>query len=173
MYFVKKNILNIIICMLCFGVLATVVNFFIPPSSTTYEEYYTLETALEPNSIADLNILLNESVNKSSNNVHVAELNGQANSNLLSLSITTEAGINYNSIHAQVHDMLFEEGIVVQDNVSQLTYESQNDALQIIIVILGLIIGAVVGIILAVNNKNINTEEDIQYYLNERTLGTF
>lgn len=173
MYFIKKNILNIIICMLCFGVLATVVNFFIPPSSTTYQEYYTLETTLEPNSIADLNILLNESVNKSSNNVHVAELNGQANSDLLSLNITTEAGINYNSIHAQVHDILSEEGIVVQDNVSQITYETANEALQLIIVILGLMIGTVVGIIFAANNNNINTEEDIQHYLNERTLGTF
>lgn len=173
MYFLKKNILNIIICMLSFGVLATVVNFFIPPSSTTYEEYYTLETALEPNSIADLNILLNDTINNSSDNIHVAELYGQTNSNLLQLTITTESGINYDSIHSQVHDILESEGFVITENVSQLTYETSNEALQIIIVMLGLIIGTVVGIILAVNNNNINTEEDIQYYLNERTLGTF
>lgn len=173
MYFLKRHILNIIICMLGFGVLATVVNFFIPPASTTYEEHYTLETALEPNSIAETNIHLNEAVNITSNSVQVAEVEAQANSDILTVNITTEAGLNYDSIDAQVQDILGQEGIVVQESLGSTSYETANVAIQLLIVLLGLIIGALVGIIYAVKDNNISSDEDIQYHLNERTLGTF
>lgn len=173
MYFLKKNLLNIIICVLIFGVIATVVNFFIPPSSTTYEEYYTLESGLEPNSIANLNVQLNETVNKSSNNIKVAGVEGQSGSNMLKLVISTESGINYKSIHAEAMDVIADSGIVTSDSHGLLTYETANTALKTIIVLLGLLIGAAVGIVTALNNRNISSEEDIQHYLGERTLGTF
>ena len=78
MYFLKKNLVNILIWTLAFGVLGTAVNFFIPPSSTTYEEYYTLESGLEPNTIANLNIEFNETVNNASDNIPVAAADGQS-----------------------------------------------------------------------------------------------
>ena len=173
MYFIKKNLLNIIICVLAFGVIATVVNFFIPPSGTTYEEYYTLESGLEPNSIANLNIQLNETVNNASENIKVASVEGQSGSNMLKLVISTESGINYNSIYAQAMDIIAESGIVTADSSGMNTFESPNTALKVIIILISLLIGAVVGIFTALNNRNISTEEDIQHYLGERTLGTF
>lgn len=173
MYFIKKNLLNIIICVLAFGVIGTAVNFFIPPSSTTYEEYYTLESGLEPNSIANLNIQLNETVNNASENIKVASVEGQSGSNMLKLVVSTESGINYNSIHAQAMDVIAESGIVTADSSGINTFESPNTALKVIIILISLLIGAVVGIFTALNNRNISTEEDIQHYLGERTLGTF
>ena len=173
MYFIKKNLLNIIICVLAFGVIGTAVNFFIPPSSTTYEEYYTLENGLEPNSIANLNIQLNETVNNVSENIKVASVEGQSGSDILSLIINTEAGINYNSIHAQAMDIIADEGIVTADNAGMNMYETPNTALKSLIILMSLLIGAAIGIIMALNNRNISTEEDIQHYLGERTLGTF
>jgi len=173
MYFIKKNLLNIIICVLAFGVIGTAVNFFIPPSSTTYEEYYTLESGLEPNSIANLNIQLNETVNNASDNIRVASVEGQSGSDMLKLVIGTESGINYNSIHAQAMDIIAGEGIVTADSAGLNTFETANTALKLIIILISLLIGAAAGIIIALNNRNISTEEDIQHYLGERTLGTF
>lgn len=173
MYFIKKNLLNIIICVLAFGVIGTAVNFFIPPSGTTYEEYYTLESGLEPNTIANLNIQLNTSVNNASENIKVASVDGEASSNILQLEINTEPGIEYTSIQSQVMDLLSEEGLVVSDSTVFELYETQNTALKTIIILISLLIGAAVGILTAMNNRNISTEEDIQHYLGERTLGTF
>ncbi|CAD2077644.1 hypothetical protein GCM10007275_06780 [Jeotgalicoccus coquinae] len=173
MYFIKKNLINIIICVLAFGVIGTAVNFFIPPSSTTYEEYYTLESGLEPNSIANLNIQLNETVNNASDNIRVASVEGQSGSDMLKLVIGTESGINYNSIHAQAMDIIAGEGIVTADSAGLNTFETPNTALKLIIILISLLIGAAAGIIIALNNRNISTEEDIQHYLGERTLGTF
>lgn len=173
MYFIKKNLLNIIICVLAFGVIGTAVNFFIPPSGTTYEEYYTLESGLEPNSIANLNIQLNETVNNASENIKVANLEGQSESNIVKLTINTEAGIEYVSIQNQVMDLLTEEGMVITDSNVFEMYSEQNTALKLIIIVISLLVGAAVGIITALNNRNISTEEDIQHYLGERTLGTF
>ena len=173
MYFIKKNLLNIIICVLAFGVIGTAVNFFIPPSGTTYEEYYTLESGLEPNTIANLNIQLNTSVNNASENIKVASIDGEASSNILQLEINTEPGIEYTSIQSQVMDLLSEEGLVVSDSTVFELYETQNTALKTIIILISLLIGAAVGILTAMNNRNISTEEDIQHYLGERTLGTF
>lgn len=173
MYFIKKNLLNIIICVLAFGVIGTAVNFLIPPSGTTYEEYYTLESGLEPNSIANLNIQLNETVNIASENIKVASVDGAATSNILQLEINTEPGIEYISIQNQVMDLISEEGLVVTDSTVFELYETSNTLLKGIIILMSLLIGTAVGVVIALNNKNINTEEDIQHYLGERTLGTF
>ncbi|WP_213810174.1 hypothetical protein [Jeotgalicoccus sp. WY2] len=173
MYFIKKNLLNIVICILAFGVIGTAVNFFIPPSGTTYEEYYTLESELAPNTIANLNIQLNETINNASENIKVADVTGQSGSNILQLTIHTEAGIEYISIQNQVMDMLTEEGLAVSDSVVFEMYTEQNTLLKALIILLSLLIGAAVGIMTALNNRNISTEEDIQHYLGERTLGTF
>ena len=173
MYFLKKNLVNILIWTLAFGVLGTAVNFFIPPSSTTYEEYYTLESGLEPNTIANLNIEFNETVNNASDNIPVAAADGQSGSDILQLVINTEAGINYNSIHAQAMDILAAEGVVTSDSLASNVYEAENGVLKIIVILLALLIGAGIGIVTALGNRNISTEEDIQHYLDERTLGTF
>lgn len=173
MYFIKKNLLNIIICVLAFGVIGTAVNFLIPPSGTTYEEYYTLESGLEPNSIANLNIQLNETVNIASENIKVASVDGAATSNILQLEINTEPGIEYISIQNQVMELISEEGLVVSDSTVFELYETSNTLLKGIIILMSLLIGTAVGVVIALNNKNINTEEDIQHYLGERTLGTF
>ena len=173
MYFLKKHILNIIICMLVFGVLSTVVNIFIPPSNTTYEEYYTLETTLEPNSIANLNIALAESVNEASDKVELVSVDGQANSDILNLTITTETGLDYESIKAEAMDVLSEEGFTTGEELSSKTYITENTELKMMIILFGLFLGGIVGIIRAAADNNISTEEDIEHYLNERTLGTF
>lgn len=173
MYFIKKNLLNIVICILAFGVIGTAVNFFIPPSGTTYEEYYTLESELAPNTIANLNIQLNETINNATENIKVADVEGQSGSNILQLTINTEAGIEHVSIQNQVMDLLSEEGLFVSDSVVFEIYAEQNTLLKALIILMALLIGAAVGIMTALNNRNISTEEDIQHYLGERTLGTF
>src|SRR5699024_2703531 len=136
-------------------------------------EDYTLESGLAPDTIANLNIQFNDAGNKASDNILVAAADGQSGSDILHLTITTEAGINYNSIQAQAMDILAEEDVVTTDSTAPNVYETQNNALKIIIILLSLLIGAGIGIVTALSNRNISTEEDIEHYLGERTLGTF
>src|SRR5699024_3450156 len=139
----------------------------------TYEEYYTLQSGLEPNTSATLNIQFNETVNKASDNILVAAADGQSGSDILHLTITTQPGSNYNSIQAQPIEIPAEEVGLPHDSTAPNVYETQNDALKIIIILLSLLIGAGIGIVTALSNRNISTEEDIEHYLGERTLGTF
>lgn len=171
MYIVKKNLSNIIIFILIFGLIGTVVNLFISPQTSTHEEYYTIESTLEQNTIANLNIELNKSVNNISDNFKVAEISGGGN--VIGLKLVTASGINYESIRAQTLDVLIDEGVVLGENLSENIFEAENNVLKTVIILFSLLVGLVVGLIIAVKNKNINTEEDIQHFLGERTIGTF
>lgn len=173
MYFIQKNLLNVLIVALTFGVMGTVINFFVPSSSTTYEEYYILDGELSPNAIANLNIELNKTINNNSDTIKIAKAEGQTNSNMLQLTINAEAGMSYSSIQKQVMNLLAEQNITVSDSEIYKIYSEKNVLLKLIIILLSLLTGTVIGILSALNDRNISTEEDVQYYLGEKTLGTF
>ena len=79
MYFLKKNLVNILIWTLAIGVFGTAVNFFIPnPVQRTKNIIH--ESGLEPNTIANLNIEFNETVNNASDNIPVTD--GQSGSDI-------------------------------------------------------------------------------------------
>src|SRR5699024_7012064 len=94
-------------------------------------------------------------------------------SDILNLTITTETGLDYESIKAEAMDVLSEEGFTTSEELSSKTYITENTELKMMIILFGLLIGGIVGIIRAAADNSISTEEDIEHYLNERTLGTF
>src|SRR5699024_12803278 len=124
-------------------------------------EDYTLESGLAPDTIANLNIQFNDAGNKASDNILVAAADGQSGSDILHLTITTESGINYNSIQAQAMDILAEEGVVTTDSTAPNVYETQNNALKMFIILLSLIIGVCMCIVSWLCNRIIRNDEYI------------
>lgn len=173
MYFIRKNLLNILISMLVFGILGTFVNLFLPHSSSTYEEYYTIENEINPNTIANLNVKLNENVNNNAYNRKIVSIEGQTYSDILKINLLIPEQLEYESIKDRVIDVLSEEQIVIIETIDVNVYKAENNLFKMFIILLSLTIGIIIGILQAVFNKKLTTEDDISHYLDERTLGTF
>src|SRR5699024_1122738 len=172
MYFLKKNALNVIIFVLIFGVIGTLINLVIPAASYEYEEHYTIEGDVSPNTSGELNTLLNENVNNQSIE-KTALISQQPGSNILQLNIHTDSRSNIEAVKTQVDNIISEQGYSVVDTSGANIYQVENNALKIFIIVLSLFIGLIIGLVVSLLNKNISTDEDYEYYLGEKTLGTF
>lgn len=172
MYFLKKNALNVIIFVLIFGVIGTLINLVIPAASYEYEEHYTIEGDVSPNTSGELNTLLNENVNNQSIE-KTALISQQPGSNILQLNIHTYSRSNIEAVKTQVDNIVSEQGYSVAGTSGANIYQVENNALKIFIIVLSLFIGLIIGLVVSLLNKNISTDEDYEYYLGEKTLGTF
>ena len=172
MYFLKKNALNVIIFVLIFGVIGTLINLVIPAGSYEYEEYYTTEGDVSPNTSGELNALLNENVNNQSIE-KTAEITQQPDSNILQLNIHTDNRNNISAVKSQVDNIISEQGYSVSGTSGANIYQVENNAFKIFIIVLSLFIGFIIGLVVSLLNRSISTDEDFEHYLDEKTLGTF
>lgn len=172
MYFLKKNSLNVIMFILLFGVLGTLINFIIPVQSIDYEEYYTLEGDVPPNTSSILNTMANEQINAESS-VKTVEISHDAGSSMIQLNIHTNSRDNIEGIKSQFDSILSDSGYSVSDTRGMNIYETENTFLKVFILVASLFVGLVIGIIFSLLTRNISTEEDFEYYLGEKTLGSF
>ena len=172
MYFLKKNALNVIIFVLIFGVIGTLINLVIPAGSYEYEEHYTIEGDVSPNTTGELNGLLNENVNNQFIE-KTAEIKHQPESNILQLNIHTDNRNNVDAVKSQVDNIISEQGYSVSATNGANIYQVENNALKIFIIVLSLFVGFIIGLVVSLLNRSISTDEDFEYYLGEKTLGTF
>lgn len=172
MYFLKKNSLNVIIFILLFGVIGTLINFVVPVQSYDYEEYYTLEGNVDPNTSAVLNALANEQIN-SDYTVKAAEVSHEEGSNVIGLNIHAEDREDIGGIQSQFDDILTGEGYSIESTSGADIYETENTFLKVFILVASLFIGLIIGVVVSLLTRNISTKEDFEYYLGEKTLGRF
>ena len=172
MYFLKKNALNVIIFVLIFGVIGTLINLVIPAGSYEYEEHYTIEGEISPNTTGELNALLNENVNNQFIE-KAAAVTHHPESNILQLNIHTDSRSNIDAVKTQVDNIISEQGYSVSEASGANIYQLENNVLKIFIIVLSLFVGLIIGLVVSLLNKRISTDEDFEYYLGEKTLGTF
>lgn len=172
MYLIKKNALNIIITVLIFGVIGTLINLIIPAHSYEYEEYYTLDGDVSPNTAGELNIQLNTDVNSRFSEKAVS-VTGNRDSNIIRMDISTSDRDQIAAIRSEANDVIAEQNYMVSGTDGAATYQVENTILKMSIIILSLFTGLIVGLVVSLLNRNISTEEDFEHYLGEKTLGTF
>lgn len=172
MYFLKKNALNVIIFVLIFGVIGTLINLVVPAQSYEYEEYYTLDGEISPNTGSSLNALLNDNVNNQFVE-KVVNVNHDFNSNILQLNINTGNREDIDAIKTQTDEIILGQDYTIIDSNGANTYQIENTGLKITIIILSLFTGLVIGVVISLLNRKISTDDDFEYYLGEKTLGTF
>lgn len=172
MYFLKKNSLNVILFILIFGVIGTLINFVVPVQSYDYEEYYTLEGEVQPNTTSVLNTLANEQINVNHPEKAV-EVNHETGSNMIQLNIHANNQGDIETIKSEFDSIVTENGFVVDDTRGVNIYETENTFLKVFILVASLFIGLIIGVVVSLMTRNISTEEDFEYYLGEKTLGTF
>lgn len=172
MYFLKKNALNVIIFVLIFGVLGTIINLVVPAGSYEYEEYYTIDGEVSPNTNGTLNALLNDSVNNQFVE-KAATISKHPDSNILQLNISTNSRDDISTVKSQVDNIIADQGYIVSETNGANSYQTENTILKIFIIVLSLFIGLIIGLVISLLNRNISSDEDFEYYLGEKTLGTF
>lgn len=172
MYFLKKNALNVIIFILIFGVIGTIINLVVPAGSYEYEEYYTIDGEVSPNMSGTFNALINDNVNNQFVE-KTAMVTHNANSNILQLNISTNSRDDISTVKSQVDNIIADQGYIVSETNGANSYQTENTILKIFIIVLSLFIGLIIGLIISLLNRNISSDEDFEYYLGEKTLGTF
>lgn len=171
MYFLKKNLLNILIWMLLFGVIAVVFNILVPSHSHSYEEFYEVN-GLEYETIAEINIALNDSVNQEYGHKAV-EVVRYGETEYVQLLMHEVPQNDISSIRNDVQRLLIAEADDFSDGHGIAVYFNGGYLTKFIVILSMMMVGLIVGLALSTRNTNIRTKEDIEEYLNEKTIGTF
>ena len=171
MYFLKRNLLNILIWMLLFAVLAVVFNILVPSHSYSYEEYYEVE-GLELEAIANVNIELNDTVNQEHGHKAV-EVVQYGDTEYVQLLMHEVQNSEISSIRNDVQRLLLDESVQFTDGQGMAVFFNGGYLTKFIVIAAMSVLGLIVGLALALNRSNLRTEEDIEAYTNEKIIGTF
>jgi len=172
MYFLKRNFKTIVVYMLSLGVIGTIVAFFIVDNTYNYEEYYSLSEPLSTTQEDELVIKLNQEVNSNFDN-RLAALNYSPDSQYLQLAISGATSDEISSIRTKFNEILDNNDVSHQENIDTTITPDNQIIFKIIIIISGLIFGLMLGYIHSIMDKRVRTDEDVDVYLNQKSLGTF
>lgn len=171
MYFLKRNLLNILIWMLLFAVVAVVFNILVPSHSYSYEEYYEVN-GLEYEAIANVNIELNDTVNQEYSHKAV-ELVRYGDTEFVQLLMHEVPRDDISVIRNDVQRLLIAESADFTDGQGIAVYFNGGYLTKFIVIATMTVIGLIVGLALSLRRNNLRTEEDLEAMINEKTIGTF
>lgn len=172
MHFLKRNFKTIILYVLALGTIGTLFAYFIAGSTYDYEEYYSLSEPLSTTQEDELAIQLNQEVNSQFDG-RVASIGYSAESQYLSLNVESMSKNEVSSIKTQFDAILDGMSIQYEDGVDVAINIESNVLLKLLITGVSLLLGAILGLTHGMLNRRIETDEDVKYYLDEKTLGTF
>ena len=158
--------------MLSLGVIGTIITFFIVDNTYKYEEYYSLSEPLSTTQEDELVIKLNQEVNSSFDN-RLAVLNYSPDSQYLQLTISGSTSDEISSIRTQFNEILDNHDVSYTENIDITITPDNQIIFKIIIIILGLMFGLILGVIHSILDKRVRTDEDVDVYLNQKSLGIF
>jgi len=172
MYFFKRNFKTIILYVLALGITGTVLSYFIVGNTYDYEEYYSLSEPLSTTQQDELNIQLNQQVNSELDD-RAATIGYSSESQYLSLNIDSLPADDVSDIKNQFDSLLDDMDVGYEEGIDITAESNSNTSLKILIIAIALILGGLAGVIHGLQNRRIISDEDVKYYLNEKTLGTF
>lgn len=172
MYFLKRNLSTIILYMLVFGVIGTMIAFFLMSDTYDYDEYYSLSDPLSTTQEDELSIQLNQTINNNYNN-RVTKLEYSPESQYLQLSIDSASSDEISSIKSQFNELLDSNGIFYTEDIDSAVSMDGQYFYKALLIILSLIIGIIVGLLHSTMDRRIKSDEDVKNYLGQKSLGTF
>ena len=172
MHFLKRNFKTIVLYMLILGTAGALLAYFLAGSTYDYEEYYSLSEPLTTTQEDELSIGLNQEIN-SQYEGQAASIGYSSESQYLSLNVDSMSQSELSTIKAQFDSMLEEMGIQYEDGVDVTITADSNAVFKLVIIGVSLLVGVILGVIHGIWNRRVETDEDVRYYLNEKTLGIF
>lgn len=172
MYFFKRNFKTIILYVLALGITGTVIAYFMAGNTYDYEEYYSLSEPLSTTQQDELSIQLNQQVNSELDD-RAATIGYSSESQYLSLNIDSMSAGDVSDIKKQFDAILDDMDVGYEEGIDITVDTNSNIIVKILIIAASIIVGFIFGVIHGLQNRRITSDEDIKYYLNEKTLGTF
>lgn len=172
MYFFKRNFKTIILYVLALGITGTVIAYFMAGNTYDYEEYYSLSEPLSTTQQDELSIQLNQQVNSELDD-RAATIGYSSESQYLSLNIDSMSAGDVSDIKKQFDAILDDMDVGYEEGIDITVDTNSNIIAKILIIAASIIVGFIFGVIHGLQNRRITSDEDIKYYLNEKTLGTF
>lgn len=172
MHFLKKNFKTIILYMLILGTAGTLIAYFLAGSTYDYEEYYSLSEPLTTTQEDELSIELNQEIN-SQYEGQAASIGYSSESQYLSLNMDSMSQNDLSTIKTQFDYILGRMGVQYEDGVDVTITPDSNVVSKLAIIGVSLLVGVILGVVHGTMNRRIETDEDVRYYLNEKTLGIF
>src|SRR5699024_4575848 len=172
MHFLKRNFKTIVLYMLILGTAGTLVAYFLAGSTYDYEEYYSLSEPLTTTQEDALSIELNQEINSQFEG-QAASIGYSTESQYLSLNMDSMSQSDISSIKNEFDSILGGMRIQYEDGVDVTIGSDSNISFKLAIIGISLLSGAILGLVYGTRNRRIETDEDIKYYLNEKTLGIF
>lgn len=172
MYFLKRNFKTIILYILAMGLIGTMIAYFLVGDTYDYEEYYSLSEPFSTTQEDELSIKLNQEINAQYEK-RVASISYSAESQYLSLNVNEMPADDVSQIKNQFDSLLDEMGMEYEEGINTNIESTSNILMKVIIIAISIILGSFLGLMHSLQNRRIETDEDVKYYLNEKTLGTF
>lgn len=172
MYFLKRNFRTIILYILAMGLSGTMIAYFLVEDTYDYEEYYSLSEPFSTTQEDELSIKLNQEINAQYDK-SVASIGYSAESQYLSLNVNEMPADDVSQIKNQFDGLLDEMGMEYEEGINTNIESTSNILMKVVIIVISIILGSLLGLIDSLRNRRVETDEDVKYYLNEKTLGTF
>src|SRR5699024_4953612 len=137
-----------------------------------YEEYYSLSEPLSTTHQDELSIQLNQQVNSELDD-RAATIGYSSESQYLSLNIDSMSAGDVSDVKKQFDAILDDMDVGYEEGIDITVDTNSNIIEKILIIGASIIVGFIFGVIHGLQNRRITSDEDIKYYLNEKTLGTF
>src|SRR5699024_1191628 len=116
--------------------------------------------------------LINDNVNNQFTK-KAATISQHPDSNILQLNISTNSREDISTVKSQVDNIIADQGYIISETNGANSFQTENTSLKIFIIVISLFVGLIIGLVISLLNRNISTDEDFEYYLGEKTLGTF
>ncbi len=172
MHFFKRNFKTILLDILIIGTIGTLISYFLIGDTYDYEEYYSLSDPLTTTQVDELSIQLNQDINSQFDG-QPATIKYSTESQYLSLNVKSMVQGDISTVKTQFDEMLDNMGLQYEEGVDITIHTEPNIVPKLIIIGIFLLLGVILGLLQSMMNKRIETDEDVEYYLNEKTLGTF
>lgn len=172
MYFFKRSFKTIILYILAMGIIGTMIAYFMVGNTYDYEEYYSLSEPLSTTQEDELAIKLNQEVNAELGE-RAASIEYSSESQYLSFNIKSVSEGDISNIKNQFDTLLDDSSIGYEEGIDITVNVNSNTVMKVIIIAASVILGFIFGIIHGIRHRRILSDEDVKYYLDEKTLGTF
>src|SRR5699024_11246906 len=94
-------------------------------------------------------------------------------SQYLTLNVDSMSQSELSTIKTHFDSIMESMGIQYEDGVDVTITTDSNTVFKLVIIGVSLLVGVILGVIHGTGNRRIGTDEDVRYYLNEKTLGIF
>src|SRR5699024_10176269 len=115
---------------------------------------------------------LNQEIN-SQYEGQAASIGYSSDSQYLSLNVDSLSQSELSTIKTQFDSMLADMGIQYEDGVDVTVTADSNPVFTLVIIGVSLLVCVIRCVFHGIWNRRVETNEDVSYYLNEKTLGIF